>query len=156
MPKITIPQGFFDWRISKEGYEDVRFAGRTPAERLQAPFAPSISLQEIPLDPKGSVPPGMVKVPGGNLRMNVNEFGVIGPFSLKDYFIDRYEVTNREFKQFVDRGLPVQGLLERAFPKGGDRALTGRRPHEQFRDLHGPARPGNIGSRATEGTRTSP
>jgi dienelactone hydrolase len=72
--------------------------------------------------------------------MNVAEFGVIGPFALKDYFIDRCEVTNREFKQFVDHG----GYRSKEYWKEpfrrGDRTLAWEEAMNEFRDSTG--RPG--------------
>jgi hypothetical protein len=128
--KVTVPLGFFEWKVSKAGYEDLHAAARTPAERLQPPFLPTSSLQKILLDRKGSVPAGMVKVPGGNLRINIPAFGLIGPFSLKDYFVDRYEVTNREFKQFMDRrGYRSREYWKEPFRKG-DRTIRMGRGHE--------------------------
>jgi predicted Ser/Thr protein kinase len=137
MAKITVPLGFFEWKITKAGYEDLHVAARTPAERLQPPFLPSSSLQRITLDRKGSVPDGMVKVPGGTLRINISAFGLIGPFSLQDYFIDRYEVTNREFKRFVDRGgYRSRESWKEPFGKDG-RKLAWEEAMNEFRDSTG-------------------
>lgn len=135
--KITVPFGFFEWKITKSGYEDLRVAGRSPAERLQPPFLPISSLQKVSLDRKGSVPDGMVKVPGGNLRINISAFGLIGPFSLQDYFVDRYEVTNREFKQFVDRGgYRSREYWKEPFRKDG-RSIAWEEAMNEFRDSTG-------------------
>ena len=46
------------------------------------------------LDKKGSVPAGMVRVPATDAPVG----------KLEDFFIGRYEVTNREYKAFVDAG----------------------------------------------------
>ena len=46
------------------------------------------------LDPQGKVPPGMVRVSGAG-----TVDGQVG-----DFFIDKYEVTNKQYKQFVDGG----------------------------------------------------
>jgi dienelactone hydrolase len=62
------------------------------------------------LAPEGEVPDGMVLVPGED-----SLGGVIGTAAIEGphdpYFIDRYEVTNRQFKQFVDQG----GYQKRAY-----------------------------------------
>ncbi len=137
LAKSAIPLGFFEWKFSKAGYEELHVGARTPAERLQAPFAPISAVQEIRLDPKGSVPAGMVKVSAGTFRITIPAFGVIGPFSLKDYFIDRYEVTNREFKQFVDRGgYRSKEYWKEPFLRGG-RTLTWEEAVNEFRDPTG-------------------
>src|SRR5216684_2867938 len=60
------------------------------------------------LDPAGSLPPGMVHVPAGRVDPT-------GHFEVKldDFLIDKFEVTNREFKKFVDAG----GYRERKYWK---------------------------------------
>jgi formylglycine-generating enzyme required for sulfatase activity/dienelactone hydrolase len=135
--RITVPLGFFEWKITKAGYEDFYAAARTPAERFQSPFVPTSAVQQIPLERKGSAPDGMIRVPGGNLRINISAFGLIGPFSLKDYFVDRYEVTNREFKQFVDRG----GYRTKEYWKEplrkGTRTIGWKEAMDDFRDSTG-------------------
>ena len=55
------------------------------------------------LAPEGEVPDGMVLVPGADsLGGTIGIAPVEGPRD--PYFIDRHEVTNRQFKQFVDQG----------------------------------------------------
>jgi dienelactone hydrolase len=46
------------------------------------------------LDRKGSIPPGMVRVTGAKTAAG----------QLGDFFIDRYEVTNRQYREFVNGG----------------------------------------------------
>jgi dienelactone hydrolase len=48
------------------------------------------------LDPTGTLPDGMVRVPGWRQEIDDKSF------SLNDYFLGRYEVSNLEFKEFVD------------------------------------------------------
>src|SRR5262249_39093124 len=54
---------------------------------------PSSAIQRT-LDPQDKIPPGMVRV----LRAETAD----GP--VDDFFIDKYEVTNRQYRQFVDAG----------------------------------------------------
>ena len=55
------------------------------------------------LAPEGEVPDGMVLVPGADSLGGV--IGIAAVDGPRDsYFIDRHEVTNRQFKQFVDQG----------------------------------------------------
>jgi predicted esterase len=55
--------------------------------------------QGFTLDVEGSRPEGMVRVPGGPYEPDG-----LPPVELEDYWLDRYEVTNRQFKEFVDTG----------------------------------------------------
>lgn len=89
---VRAPLGQLRWRITKEGYEPLvaRLEVGAPAAAVGRPDmdAPHIVLRRT-----GSEAARMVFVPGGNAE------GV----RLADYWIDQFEVTNREFKAFVDR-----------------------------------------------------
>jgi serine/threonine protein kinase len=80
---IGVPARF---RIQKEGY--ATFEG--------APFGVR---QTFRLFREDEVPAGMVHVPGGTA-----EFGAAEPVELEEFWIDKYEVTNREYKAFIDDG----------------------------------------------------
>ncbi len=80
---VPLPARF---RIEKEGF--ATFEG--------APFG---MRQTIRLFREEEIPPGMVYVPGGTA-----EFGAAEPVALDGFWIDTYEVTNREFRSFVDNG----------------------------------------------------
>ena len=69
------------WQISKEGFVTIERAG--------------MNLADVKLFDKRSVPDGMVPIPGG-------DYSNIG--TLDDFFIDKYEITNKQFKEFVDAG----------------------------------------------------
>ncbi|MCG6927129.1 MAG: protein kinase [Acidobacteria bacterium] len=89
---VRVPYALMQWRISKRGFET--FEGAPFGERPFTAFALG-----FPLDPEGSRPEGMVRVPGGPyLRPG------FPPVQLSDYWLDRHEVTNAEFKEFVDAG----------------------------------------------------
>jgi serine/threonine protein kinase len=80
---VALPARF---RIEKEGY--VAFEG--------SPFG---MRETIRLFRQDEIPPGMVYVPGG-----AAEFGDAEPVALDDFWIDTYEVTNRDYKSFLDDG----------------------------------------------------
>jgi eukaryotic-like serine/threonine-protein kinase len=89
---IRVPYALAHWRIRKEGFET--FEGAPFGTRPFTSFA-----QGFPLEAAGSRPEGMVRVPGGPYQRPS-----FPPVELQSYWIDRYEVTNREFKAFVDAG----------------------------------------------------
>jgi len=89
---VRHPYALMQWRINKEGYE--AFEGAPMGVRPFTAFA-----QGIKLDPEGSRPEGMVRVPGGPYALE--GFPTV---ELADYWLDRYEVTNRQFKDFIDSG----------------------------------------------------
>jgi|HubBroStandDraft_3_1064219.scaffolds.fasta_scaffold04231_2 formylglycine-generating enzyme required for sulfatase activity/DNA-binding winged helix-turn-helix (wHTH) protein/dienelactone hydrolase len=75
-------------RFRKDGYET-------------ADIATASSRVELNLYPAGSVPARMVRIPGGVVSL----LGGAGSNpKLDDFLIDKYEVTNQEFKKFVDAG----------------------------------------------------
>jgi formylglycine-generating enzyme required for sulfatase activity len=51
-----------------------------------------------------ATPQGMVFVPGGPYRLVAADKPVTASVQLDDYFIDRFEVTNRAFREFIDAG----------------------------------------------------
>jgi dienelactone hydrolase len=84
-----LPLAFYAFKLSKDGYETVEATG-------SAEEAAPIS---VILDPVGDLPPGMVHVPAGRVDPTAH-FEV----KLDDFLIDKFEVTNREYKKFVDSG----------------------------------------------------
>jgi serine/threonine protein kinase/dienelactone hydrolase len=84
---VRIPRTLIRLRVSKAGFQTIEGSG--------APGA----MRRYRLDPVGAVPAGMVRVIAGRDPVR---FGSIG--NLQDFWIDRFEVTNREFKAFVDQG----------------------------------------------------
>ena len=90
---VTVPLGMLRWKITKSGFDplEARLEVGTPAA---AAGRPDVDAKPIRLRPVGSAVGRMVFVPGGLFE------GV----QLTDYWIDQYEVTNRDFKSVVDRG----------------------------------------------------
>ncbi len=56
------------------------------------------------LDTPESIPEGMVRVTGGNTRVMAPGLEHLEALELADYMIDIHEVTNRQYKEFVDAG----------------------------------------------------
>ena len=90
---VRAPLGMLRWRITKSGFEPIeaRLEVGPPAAAVGRP---DINARPIRLRRVGSEFARMVFVPGGT------EEGV----QLTDYWLDRTEVTNRDFKAFVDSG----------------------------------------------------
>jgi hypothetical protein len=83
----------------KAGYEPIEVVRGTGTVVLDG-FA-----QVVALPTPGSRPPGMVAVSisTGGMRLTLTGFDSKG-MPAPDYYIDRHEVTNGEFKAFVDAG----------------------------------------------------
>jgi serine/threonine protein kinase len=127
---VRMPLGIFRYKIEKEGYETVMAASSSwdivyVPKNLVLPYDLFRKL-----DRKGSIPEGMVRVPGAETPLG----------KLDDFFIDRYEVTNSQYKEFVDSGAyGNREFWQHKFRKEG-KALTWEEAMTEFVDQTG--RPG--------------
>jgi len=128
---VRVPYALMRWRITKEGYETFEGApfGVGPFTAFATGF---------PLDRAGTRPPGMVRVPGGPLGHRE-----LPAADLKPFWLDRHEVTNEEYKAFVDGG-GYQDRAHWAEPFVADgRELAWEEGMARLRDATG--RPGPAG-----------
>ena len=126
--EVRIPIGIFRWKVEKEGFQTILTAasswGRSPLDPGHLSWV---------LDKKGRTPQGMVRVPG------VETEGLV----LDDFYVDQFEVTNEQFKSFVDAGgYRSQKHWGHEFIKDGI-VLTWEEAMEEFVDQTG--RPGPSG-----------
>ena len=84
--EARLPVAYYRFKFNREGYRTVEGAA-------------ALDPIEIRLDPEAAAPPGMVRVPGGSFAL-----GSLDAVQLEDFWLDTYEVTNREYKAFVDAG----------------------------------------------------
>jgi len=104
-----IPRGYYRWRVEKKGFQTLEQA-RGSGSTWWQPFGGDIDIRWT-LDQEGLAPPGMVKVPGGAWSPAISGLDHLPEVELSDYWMDRYEVTNGQFKVFVDGG----GYQEREY-----------------------------------------
>ena len=125
---VRIPKGYFLWRVSKSGGNDMVVAPETKSE------------MNFLLGAAQDSPNGMVPVPAGTWVKDVGFVGWLGPYRLPPYYVDRYEVTNRDYQNFVDSGgYEKQQYWTEPFTKNG-RTLPWSQAMTEFRDATG--RPG--------------
>jgi hypothetical protein len=95
-----LPRGVFWWRLEKAGYEPMEIVRATGTVVLGG-FE-----RVVVLPTPESHPPGMVAVsiPPAGMRVTLTGFDYYKAVPAPDYYIDRHEVTNAEFKAFVDAG----------------------------------------------------
>jgi hypothetical protein len=96
---IKIPLGSLRWQIKKDGFQTLE----TVSEKVPWPSENSRTLN-FKLYTNEHIPTGMVQVGGRSLSLDTEDVGHLGPVEIKDYLIDRFEVTNKSYKAFVDRG----------------------------------------------------
>ncbi len=120
---IRVPGGYIRWKIVKPGFEMLELANYRSSDI------------QVRLEPQGSSPAGMVRIPAGEYQL-----GGSPALALPEYWMDKYEVTNQQFKDFMDHG----GYQKREYWKQplieNKRALSWDEAMSKFRDATG--RPG--------------
>ena len=101
---LRLPRGILQFKLEKEGYETSYFTSSNPSLKLyNSPVEFGWSLEPINIQPQGSIPPGMTYIQGGNFIPALTGAGV-DPVYLHPFYIDKFEVTNKDFKGFMDAG----------------------------------------------------
>ena len=61
---------------------------------------------KVKLDKIGTIAPGMVRIQGQKFKATLGwlDSRTLPVLNLSDFLLDRYEVTNRRFKEFVEAG----------------------------------------------------
>lgn len=127
LDKIHIPVGYFRWRVSLLG-----------RQYIAAP--PTAEVVSFSLDSMQKAPDGMVWIRGARWEGYIDFLGWLGPYELPAFFMDRFEVTNRQYKEFIDnRGYQRREYWTRTFLRDG-RELSFEQAMALFRDATG--RPG--------------
>jgi tRNA A-37 threonylcarbamoyl transferase component Bud32/dienelactone hydrolase len=126
---VALPRAFLLVKATTAGVEPTTIAAASWFSRI-----------DMRLHPQGSEHPGMVYVPATpTLGFQVGGLPQLRP-PPEPYFIDRYEVSNREYKRFVDAGAyQNKDHWKQPFHKEG-RTLTWEEAMREFRDSTG--RPG--------------
>jgi serine/threonine protein kinase/cephalosporin-C deacetylase-like acetyl esterase len=124
LESVQIPASFLHYRITKLGFNTVEGTY----------WNPNAQVIQFTLDPKGAAPSGMVRVPGGSYYV------FPPPIPLQEFWLDKYEVTNKQFKEFVDQGgYQKHEQWKQPFVKDGH-VLSWEQAMTEFRDATG--RPG--------------
>jgi tRNA A-37 threonylcarbamoyl transferase component Bud32/predicted esterase len=105
LKNVRQPRGVFIWKFEKPGYGAVLRLTSALIPRYYVPPGEAVEAQ-VTLDEVTKKPPGMVRVSPEKYFKTLFIPGYEGmpELTLNDYWIDQYEVTNREFKRFVDDG----------------------------------------------------
>jgi len=90
LQNVRFPRGVYRWKIEKDGFET-----------RECVAGDSLSIQ---LPEQASVPPGMVPIPPWTATVGSASPGQTKTVEAPAYLIDKYEVTNEQFKEFVDKG----------------------------------------------------
>src|SRR6185295_5934458 len=91
-------RGYLRMEIRKKGYQTIEYAGPWPYERL----GPDIDT--LRLDTIGSLPENMVRIPAKMTDMYIVGLEKHGGKNVSEFLMDKYEVTNKQYKAFMDEG----------------------------------------------------
>ncbi|MGC1869622.1 MAG: protein kinase [Acidobacteriaceae bacterium] len=128
LKNVQVPEGYFRWTVSKAG------AG-TLVEAPETGKTMDFSLRHA-----ATAPPGMVYVDGGYWTEYASFIGWVGPYTFPAYYIDRSEVSNREYQNFVDHGGYEKPQYWPAVLQKNGQTLSWNEAMQLFRDTTG--RPG--------------
>ncbi len=97
LKELKVPQGFKRWKITMPEYECAEGSLLTTREPVQL---------KVKLDQAGTIPPGMVRIQGQKFKANLAwlDSRSLPELNLSDFLLDRFEVTNLRFKEFVAAG----------------------------------------------------
>jgi class 3 adenylate cyclase/cephalosporin-C deacetylase-like acetyl esterase len=119
---IRLPSALLRFQIKRAGYE--------PLDRAASPRWDATNV--FTLSPAGSLPPRTVRIEDGAAGLIH-----LPEVKLGDYLVDKFEVSNGEFKEFIDRGgYSTTNHWKHAIVKEG-KALTWTEAMAEFRDTTG-------------------
>jgi serine/threonine protein kinase/formylglycine-generating enzyme required for sulfatase activity/dienelactone hydrolase len=103
--KVRVGRSVYVWKVVKPGFAPAFFIAAPPASTVAMPPGAHDAVFDmtVTLRRETSVPPEMVVVPAGRAAI---EWSVDGTAHLRvdEFLIDRFEVTNGDYKKFVDAG----------------------------------------------------
>ena len=102
---VPIPRGPHILYIEKDGFAGVAqsVSGAIVRRCTMTIASPPVKLEQKLIE-TAAMPDKMVFVPGGNYRLAAWERPTEDRVRLDDFFIDKYEVSNQDFKEFINAG----------------------------------------------------
>jgi dienelactone hydrolase len=133
--EVRLPRDAIYLRIQKEGYNKI--------ETLLSKYGNKFNFV---LDKAQSIPKNMIRISGGKKRIQLAAYDDYPAVLLPAYLIDQYEVTNKEYKEFIDAGGYNDTVYWKHFFENDGQNLSWAYAIEQFRD-----RTGRLGPSSWEG-----
>ncbi len=102
---LSIARSDYKVSIEKEGFVTAERMASSALNRNEVTFgvSPDIHL-EVKLQRVNEAPENMVLVEGGDYRLVSSDAPTRNEVKLSDYFIDKFEVSNKKFKEFIVAG----------------------------------------------------
>ncbi len=98
LKEARFARSYLRMEIRKQGYQTIEYAGPWQYARLGA------DIDTLKLDKAGSLPENMVRIPKKVASMNIVGIEVHGGKQVGEFLMDRFEVSNKQFKTFVEAG----------------------------------------------------
>ncbi len=138
---LRTPFGTLRWKVTKQGYDTLEVVSFAREQTTGAMFFPQLGTTlDLLLARNESTPLGMARIPGGGVTVDIVGLPHLPPVRVPEYWMDRYEVTNKQFKQFVDAGgYEKPDYWKQPFVENG-RTLSWEEAISRFQDKTG--RPG--------------
>ncbi len=95
---VRFPRSYLRREFRKKGYQAIEYAGPWQYGRL----GPDIDT--VKLDETGSLPENMVRIPKNETLLIIVGLEQHGGKTVGEFLLDKYEVSNRQFKNFMDAG----------------------------------------------------
>jgi hypothetical protein len=100
-----VPRDLLRVEVRKENYQTIELIAPRSIVDIR------IDLPRLTLDRTGTLPINMVRIPKSETEMHLVGLDTYGGIEVPEFLADKYEVTNREYKAFVDAG----GYANRAY-----------------------------------------
>ncbi len=95
---ISLPRPYLRMEVRKKGYQTIEYAG------IAASFKNWKDSSRLILDKEGTLPANMVRIPAKNTPMYIVGLESNGGKDVPSFLMDKYEVSNKEYKTFMDAG----------------------------------------------------
>ena len=93
---IRFPWVYSLLKLEKDGFETIKIGTH--------PYALKTGENKFLIPPAGTIPTGMVLIPGGATSLNMPGLDHLDKIDLPSCYMDKHEVTNAEYKKFMDEG----------------------------------------------------
>ncbi len=102
---VTLRRGYLRMELRKPGFQTIEYAGPMAYVRTGPDFG------KLKLEKPGSIPENMARIPKKTTFMYIVGLETYGDKDVGEFLMDRFEVTNKQFKTFIDSG----GYKNRSF-----------------------------------------
>jgi eukaryotic-like serine/threonine-protein kinase len=98
LKEVRFPKGYLRMKFEKKGFQAITYAGPD----VYTPLNEEISV--VKLDSVGKLPENMVRIPSKTTEMLIVGLEQYAGKRVGEFLVDEYEVTNKDYKRFVDAG----------------------------------------------------